>query len=222
MLSIMFDVSQSTISRIVYRMWPVLLRAISKHFVWPSPMEWKSMRGTWAGLRNAVGCIDGTSHEIFIPTVSQRYFYSGHRKYHWLHTQIIIDAKKKIRYVESGFKGRNNDAQIFRMMWSIGKEDNLNFPPNCQLLGLGDSIYPNRHPILTLYTTIQIRRQPRHRQRMMRQFNKRHRSKRCYVEHAIRLVKIFRVIGTLYRQKREHISVCLCAFLAAHRSVLFF
>lgn len=181
------------------------------------------MRGVWRELPDAVGAIDATSHRIYRPqTENQADYYSGHRHYHCLHTQIVIDYALTIRHISSGFLGRNNDAQTFRLMETIGPGQQLDFPRNAYLLG--DMIYPSRHPIVTPYSAAQITRQPHHMQRQSRHLNTIIRARRVYVEHVIHLLKIFRILGTLYRHQRRHLAsiVNLCAGLAVRRTKLFF
>ena len=112
-------------------------------------------------------------------------------------TQVVIDNKKKIVHVESGFRGHNNDANTFDMMTPIGDGRTLDFPRNCVLLG--DCIYPSRHPVVTPFTSAQLRRLPRHERNIRRKINKNIRTYRVYVEHVIRLLKVFKIIGSLPR-----------------------
>jgi hypothetical protein len=58
----------------------------------------------------------------------QRQYYSGHRHCHCVHTQVVIDNRKKIVHVESGFRGHNNDDNTFDMMTPIGDGRTLDFP----------------------------------------------------------------------------------------------
>ena len=79
-----------------------------------------------------IKAIDRTSHVIYRPQVEpQETYYSGHRNYHAVHTQIIVEI---IRYVESGFLGHQNDGQQFMLMQLIGRD--LPFPDNCFLEGI--------------------------------------------------------------------------------------
>lgn len=68
-----------------------------------------------------------------------------------------MDVHGDIRYVESGFLGHTNDAQQFGLMRQVGND--LLFPEECYLLG--DKIYSNRGPVLTPYTSAQIRKKQR-------------------------------------------------------------
>jgi hypothetical protein len=85
----------------------------------------------WRKLPEAVACIDATSHEIILPSPElQRQYNSGHRHYHCVHTQVVINNNKKIVHVESGFRGHNNGANTFDMMTPIGDGRTLDFPRN--------------------------------------------------------------------------------------------
>jgi hypothetical protein len=85
-------------------------------------------------------------------------------------------------------------------------------------------IYPSRHPVATPFTSAQLRRLPRHERNIRRKINKNIRKYRVYVEHVIRLLKVFKIIGSLYRHNRDEMGriVCLCANLCARRSLLLF
>jgi len=121
---------------------------LSRYIRWLTLEEWERLRGNWPYMDVAVGAIDGTSHEIYKPKEHQEMYYSGHRKFHCLHSQVIIDNTGMIRHVESGFYGHQNDAQHYRLMTRI--PDELPFPHTCFLLG--DKIYPNGFPILSPYS----------------------------------------------------------------------
>ena len=67
------------------------------------------------------GCIDGTPHEIYRPQVEpQAQFYSGHRHYHVVNTQLIVDNQGNIVFLQAGFLGSINDAGNFILMDRIG------------------------------------------------------------------------------------------------------
>ena len=105
---------------------------------------------------------DGTSHEILRPAPRvQRRFNSAHRKYHCIHTQIIIDYEKNIRYVHSGILGHMNDAQSFNSLPigpNISPNAGLPFPRETFIFG--DKIYPCRYPLITGFTAAQMRTRP--------------------------------------------------------------
>ena len=79
------------------------------------------MRNIWPKFPNAVGCIDVTPHEILIPSIEpQRKFYSGHRHFHLLNTQMVYDNTGHIRFLQAGFLGSTHDSQSFRLMQPVG------------------------------------------------------------------------------------------------------
>ena len=201
---------------------PVLKQFSSKFLVWPSMSEWMSMRHLWAGLPGVVGAIDGTSTKIYRPqTEPQRLYYSGHRKYHAIHTQVIIDSFGIIRHVECGFLGHLNDAQQYRLMASIGPREELKFPGDCLLLA--DKIYPNGYPLMTPYTRQQISRRPIHVQRKCKKLNKRIQAHRVSVEHSIGQLKQYKILNTVWRHPRRMLKdVCeICAGLTCRRQQIF-
>ena len=181
--------------------------------------EWRSVTGRWQELPGVVGVIDGTSHEILAPAPHiQRRFYSGHRKYHCIHTQIIIDNKN---YVHSGILGHMNDAQSFNSLSDISPKAGLPFPRETFILG--DKIYPCRYPLITGFTAAQIRTQsPLEIERRL-VFNENVKIHTVYIEHVVGQMKTFKVIGSLYRHSRRRMSevVKLCAGLSQRQAEFF-
>jgi hypothetical protein len=80
------------------------------------------------------------------------------------------------------------------------------------------------YSVVTPFTSAQLRRLPRHERNIRRKINKNIRKYRVYVEHVIRLLKVFKIIGSLYRHNRDEMGriLCLCANLCARRSLLLF
>ena len=81
------------------------------------------------------------SHSIF--------FTVDIKKKHCFSTQIIVDARGHIRFAQSGFHGRMNDAGQFLQLPRIGPGLPLDFPAVCYILG--DKGYANRYPVITLF-----------------------------------------------------------------------
>ncbi|CAG2246549.1 unnamed protein product [Mytilus edulis] len=119
-LALIFNVSVSTVQAEINACMPIFQRALESFVQWPALNEWRGKRGIWPKLPAAVGAIDGTSVEIYRPQIEpQELYYSGHRHYNAIHTQVIVDNEGSICYVESGFLGHQNDAQQYRMMRQI-------------------------------------------------------------------------------------------------------
>ena len=221
-LALMFDISLSTVCSIIYRVVPILWRYFRNQVSWPNLAEWNSMRGNWRYFPNAVGCIDGTPHEIYRPQVEpQRDFFSGHRHYHIINTQLIVDNVGNIVFLQAGFLGSLNDAGNFNLMERIGPGTNNDMPLDVVLLA--DKGYGDIPPLLTPFRAAQIRRLPRHVQRMARRFNRRLSRCRIIIEHTIKHVKTYQAVGSIWRHPRwfQPIVVELCTFLAQCHVVLF-
>ena len=133
-LALLFDVSPQTVQALLYQGILVLWRHFKRSITWPSIREWNSMRNAWEQFPNALGCIDVTPHEICIPsTEPQRQFYSGHRHYHLLNTQLVCDNQGHIRFIQAGFVGSTHDALSFRLMEPIGPGMVLDFPADADI-----------------------------------------------------------------------------------------
>lgn len=91
-LALLFDINLSSVSAVIHRVVPVLWHFFRNQVTWPSVDEWENMRATWRSFSAAVGCIDGTPHETYRPeTETLENFHSGHRHYHLMNTQLIVD-----------------------------------------------------------------------------------------------------------------------------------
>ncbi|MES9881481.1 MAG: transposase family protein [Sedimenticola sp.] len=87
-LALTFNVRKSVVCRTIHRTWLALYKHYAPNVRWPDRREWRRLARRWPDMPNIVAAIDGTSHEIQIPTNHQQLFYSGHRKFHCIHTQV--------------------------------------------------------------------------------------------------------------------------------------
>lgn len=161
----------------------------------------------------AVGSIDGTYYEIYRPSSEpQEQFYSGHRCYHCINTQFIVDLNGMIRYIGSGYEGHFNDARQYGLMLQIGT--GMPFPS--EFLLLADKIYPNRGSVMTPCSVVQLARKPTREQHKCRILNRHIRKYRIGVEHDISEIKIYRSAGTLRRhlvKSQNIIHTCMYELL---------
>jgi hypothetical protein len=58
----------------------------------------------------------------------QELYFSGHRHFHAIHTQVVIGNASYICYVESRILGHQNKSKQFTMMQQIGVNEPLHFP----------------------------------------------------------------------------------------------
>ena len=222
-LSVMFDVSITDVHRITKSVWPILFNTFASKIYWPSREEWMRLNQVWPQLPGVVGAIDGTSHEIYVPNNidERKSTYSGHRKYHCIHTQIVIDSARNIRHVHSGFFGHKNDAQSYREMPDIGPGKQLDMPMEYFLLA--DAIYPAKMPLLTPYRKNQLSKTDPELRKQQELYNEVHKRHRVYVEHVIAELKCYKIISSIHRHSKTKLKklVKLCACLAQRRVDIF-
>ena len=95
-----------------------------------------------------------TLHRICSPqSAYQADYYSSHQHYHCSHTQIAIDNPLTMRHISLGSLSRNNDAQTFRLMKTIGLGQQLDFLRNFYLRR--NMRHPSRRPIVAPYSASQ-------------------------------------------------------------------
>ena len=139
LLSNVFDVSVTVVGTEITSLLPVFCEKLDHFLVWPTEEDWRSMLGVWTKLPMAVGAIYCSSHRIYRPEVEpQKLYYSRHRHFHCLHTQVVCDSYGTIRYTESGlmYAGHLNDAQQFGLM---------------QQLRMGDYRYHELRPLISYF-----------------------------------------------------------------------
>ena len=221
-VALLFDIDPTSVISIIYRTLPELWRYFRNQISWPSLAEWRGMIGNWPELPFVVGVIDATPHEIYRPlSEPQRLFYSGHRHYHCLNTQVIIDNEGNIRFLQAGFLGSTDDALSYRLMEQVGPGFNLDLPPNVRLLG--DRGYPDDDCLLTPVRAGQMHLLGRRGRRQARKFNRALSKRRVKVEHVIKEVKTFKAVSQIWRLPCWLMPVCveLATMLAQRRLKLF-
>lgn len=210
MLSAMFMVSPTTVQREVRYLLPMLWSYFRELVQWPNADQWLAMAHEWEIFPGAVAVIDGTRHEIQRPqTEPQQQFYSGHCRYHNFSTQIIMDNRGNIVYIQSGFLGHNNDSAQLQMMPRIGNGEELHLPAGLYILA--DNGYPCEYPLLTPWRVPQVAGNQRREL-----FNLELRRASVKVEHCIRRMKEYGAVSHLWRHERWMFPIVneLCAFLA--------
>lgn len=221
-LSLLFNVSPQTVCALLYQGISVLWRHFSLAVTWPSNREWDAMRNTWQHFPNAVGCIDATPHEILVPSIEpQREFYSGHRHFHLINTQMICDNRGHIRFLQAGFLGSTHDSQSYRLMEPIGPGLTLDIPLG--VVFLADKGYPDNLPLLTPFRQAQMRIMNNRDRRRAMQFNRELSRKRIKIEHIFKNLKDFKCTTGIWRHPRWLLPsvIELCTYLTERRLTLF-
>ena len=130
------------------------------------------MRNIWPKFPNVVGCIDITPHEILIPSIQpQRNFYSGHRHFHLLNTQMVCDNTLDFS-MQAGFLGSTHESQSLRLMQPVGPGLGLDVPAG--VVFLSDKGHSDVPQLLTPFRQNQIRRMrlTNREKRKARRFNR--------------------------------------------------
>ena len=183
-----FDIDPTSVIRVtcIYRKLPELWRYFQNQIRWPNVLEWGNLIGNWPEFPNVVGAIDSTPHQIYRPlSEAQRPFYSEHRHYHCMNTQLVIDNEGNIRFDQAVFLGTTHDATSYRLMEPIGPGLNLDFPPNVSLLA--DMAYPYHGSLLTPIRAGQMHLLKHRERRRVRKFNRALAKGRVKIEHVKRL-----------------------------------
>ncbi|CAC5381793.1 unnamed protein product [Mytilus coruscus] len=112
--------------------------------------------------------------------------------------QVVLSRNHKDMDPENNFAsdfdpGHNNVAMTYRLIDAIGQHEMLPFPRDCYLIG--DTLYPSEHPIATPYTVRHLRNQNAIIRDQRKIVSEKIRASRVYVEHSIRRMNIYEIIG---------------------------
>lgn len=163
------------------------------------------------------GQILGTPHKIYRPQVgNQREYFSGHRRYYLMNTQLIVDNLGNIVFLQAGSL---SDDGNFMLMETIGPCTDYDMPMDVVLLA--DKGYGDTNLLLTPFRTAQIRCLPRDEKILVRRFKY---LCRIIVEHTIKHMKTYQAVGSIWRHSRwfKPVVVELCTFLAQRHVGLFY
>lgn len=139
-----------------------------------------------------------------IATEQQTQYYSGKKKQHTRKNQVItLPNGVDIVDVELGFEGKRNDSKIL-------EETQPNLPERLPLIG--DKAYVGRDNTTTPY------KKPRNGEltEAQKEFNHQVSKKRIYVEHVIRVIKIFQIAKQTFRMRErmyEQVIGCICGLV---------
>lgn len=221
-LALLFDIDPTSVIRIIYKILPEFWRYFKNQVVWPNLNEWNNLMGSWPEFPYVVGAIDVTPHEIYRPlTEPQRLYYNGHRHYHLMNTQLVVDVEGHIRFLQAGFMGSTHDALSFRLMEPIGPGHNRALPPNARLLA--DKAYPDVAPLLTPVRAGQMHLLNNRERRRAQRYNRNLAKRRIKVEHVFQNMKSYKAVSQIWRHPRWVMPICveLATFLAERRVRLF-
>jgi hypothetical protein len=181
-LGYLFQLDSSNVCRIIKRIEPLLAQIL------PLPKRKVLSKEELETL-----ILDVTEQPIERPKKGQLSYYSGKKKQHTLKTELRIDSNGQIVQLSKAYPGKTHDFAIFQKAASP--------PPNTLLLA--DSGYQglSKQHAMALTPYKSSKHQPLCKHKKV--FNQSLSSDRTKIEHTIRSVKIFKIIGNRYRNKRK-------------------
>jgi len=198
LLGYLFDLDQSTISRDVKYIEPVIKSCIPI----PEKMTKKTRRiGTLEELLELFpemkAFIDTTEQEIPRPKNKRRRknYYSGKKKRHTVKTQIMVNKKGVILHKTKHRNGKKHDYHVFK------KKGPPPIPPDVEVsVDLGYQGIEKDYPYMKVKIPV---KKPKGKELTKKQKmqNKKLRRERVLVEHTISRMKKFRIMGEEFRNK---------------------
>jgi len=198
LLGYLFDLDQSTISRDVKKIEPVIKACIPI----PEKITKKIKRiGTIEELLELFpdmkAFIDVTEQEIPRPNNKRRRknYYSGKKKKHTVKTEIMVNKKGLILHKKKHKRGRKHDYDIFK------ETKPPPIPPKVEVgVDLGYQGIEKDYPDLKVNIPVKKKKKQKLTPAEKRK-NKKQRKERIIVEHTISKMKKFRIMGQEFRNK---------------------
>lgn len=219
LVGLVFSVGQATVSRDIANLEPVVKRCIplpeKMHMAANKAKTVEDLEEIIPGL--AV-LIDASEQQIYRPqdNQTQKKYYSGKAKRHTMKTQYTTTYDGLIVHKSTSVEGSKHDFALF-------KQDNAAFPADLphnadapqgsggrtRTIDIGDSAYTGmqkQYPDRDVRTSIK-RKPGKKLTPAEKEYNKALAKIRILVEHAIRRVKVFRVMGDRYRNPRKKYAI---------------
>jgi len=140
-----FNVSISSIFRVLRRVIAWLLTKVDTVIKWPQECEIMmtcEKFNTKQGICNVLGAIDSTHIQILKPVTNSR-DYCNRKKFFSINLQAVVDADMRFTNIYCGEPGSLHDARVFRRSFlyeTANTNKEILFPSRTFLLG--DSAYP--------------------------------------------------------------------------------
>ncbi|XP_018359046.1 PREDICTED: putative nuclease HARBI1 [Trachymyrmex cornetzi] len=140
-----FDISISSVFRIIRRVIAWILTKLDDVIKWPQQHNISTVCARFfikKGIRRVLGTIDCTHIRIQKPLVNE-IPYCNRKKFFSIHLQAVVDSDMRFTNVYCGEPGSLHDARVLRRstLYEIANEDKeILFPNNTFVLG--DSAYP--------------------------------------------------------------------------------
>jgi hypothetical protein len=181
-LGYLFDLDKSNVCRIIKKLEPLLVRIL------PIPPRRTLSKDQVSSL-----ILDVTEQPIERPKKGQKDYYSGKKKCHTLKTELRINQEGIIVQLSPSYPGKVHDFAIFKQ----------EPPPPDQVLLQADSGYQGLDKLYEMATIPYKSSKKRALSLEQKLHNRELARKRCRIEHVIRSIKIFKIIGNRFRNKRK-------------------
>jgi len=190
-LGVSFGISEMHCWRVVARTEKALLA--SKKFRLPG------RRALWdAESPFEVVVVDATEHPVERPKKKQKRYYSGKKKRHTMKTQLLVDrSSRRIICAHTG-KGSRHDFRMFRESRAF---------PHKNIKTIADSGYQGIEGILDNCLTPRKKPKGGDLTKEDKRHNREVGSQRIVVEHAIRAIKVFKILALPYRNRRKRLAL---------------
>lgn len=181
-IGLLFNLHNSNISRIIKHLNPLLSQIfhIPERRVKLTEKEIEKIQYLF---------IDGTEQPIQRPKnyKKQKEFYSGKKKRHTIKVQVVTRDGKFIDAVSKSFKGKTHDKKIYDLT-------RLEIPPDIK--GVGDTGYLGSN-----LTQPVKKKKGKKLSKAQKKYNKKVSKIRIKVEHVIGVMKRYRIVHDLFRNK---------------------
>ena len=212
-----FDVGQATVSRDISYLEPVVRKCVPiPEKMHAAASKAKSMEDLEAMIPGLAVLVDVSEQQIYRPQddETQRKHYSGKAKKHTMKTQYTTAYDGLILQTSTAVAGSKHDFAVF-------KESVPTFPENLpreqetaldkKLLEyiryIADSAYTGMDSIVSKCHVSRKRKPGKNLPPDEKECNKALSKIRIRVEHAMRRVKVFRVMGDRYRNPRKKYTI---------------
>jgi DNA-binding MarR family transcriptional regulator len=208
-IGILFDVDQSTISRIISRLSKLIERAadpeletilqktkdLKKHRI----RNFIELQRACPDLADVITDASETPCNRPVEKDVQKKFYSGKQKTHTIKTQITINSNKRVIGVSDSYPGSIHDKSILDQDGTIKK-----IPPQARHILDKGYVGTNReNPTSNILIPIKKKRGQKELPAWAKQINKYLSKHRIAIEHVLSKIKNFRICSYTYRGRRE-------------------
>jgi hypothetical protein len=211
-VGVFFNVDQSTVSRIVSRLFRLIEKAadpeletilqktedLRKHRI----RDFVELQKACPDLADVITDASETPCNRPAGKDDQKKFYSGKQKTHTIKTQITINSSKRVVAVSGSYPGSVHDKRVFDIEETIKK-----IPPQARhILDKGYVGVDRENPGANILIPFRKKHGQKELPDWAKQINKYLSKHRISVEHVLSKIKNFRICSYTYRGRRENFN----------------